>query len=211
MSEHQNISSYIKYLFALAILTFPVLLYSFLRTRPAIANEGVCTVHLLRDRQIIQEISEPVMPEPPENNDERTVRRYEREFERYSRRLEGFESGIQRFRERVDRSQSERRPLSIVFGNDCENYDDSLNTVTIEVQRSGPFRKGDVLEDGTRLVTVSDSVLEFLYPNGARRILNVKENTVTYIRPDGTKVMPGEVIELQNGEIYEVPPALPED
>lgn len=211
MSEHQNISSYAKYLLALVLLVSTALVYRILRTQPAIANEGVCTVYLLKDGEAIREISEPIMPEPPENEDERAIRRYEREFERYTRRLERFESRMQEFRERVDRSQSGRSSFSIVFGDNCENYNDSINLVTVEVERSGPFREGDFLEDGTRLVSVSNGTLEFLYPNGATRIVNIEENKVTYIRPDGTEVMPGETIELLNGEIYEVPPTPSEE
>jgi hypothetical protein len=57
---------------------------------------------------------------------------------------------------------------------------------------------------GTGENSVED-LLEFRYPNGARHIHDRRQDTMRYIRPDGTEALTGETIELQLGRICEVP------
>ena len=82
---------------------------------------------------------------------------------------------------------------------------DSTEYVSLECTRSGPYREGDVMENGVEIVTLSENTCELRYPNGTRTINHWKRRAIRYIQADGTEAIPGEFIELEQGSRFQVP------
>lgn len=70
----------------------------------------------------------------------------------------------------------------------------------VVVVRTGPFRQGDVTEDGREYVTISEDMTEVRYPTGMMVRTDRRNNSVKFIMPDGREAVPGDVIELIEGE-----------
>lgn len=77
--------------------------------------------------------------------------------------------------------------------------------VDIEGTRSGPYKVGDIMEDGVKILSDSGDIAEWLYPTGAKVARNRRDGTISYISPNGEEVTPSNSIELFEGERFEVP------
>lgn len=152
--------------------------------RPAIASEDICHVQLFANDEVIQEISEPIKPAPPSTDDRRAIRRYERELRQYERKLERFVSRIEKFKERVERSQQNRRGrLSMMFGENCENYEREPALPIDELVINGNVPEGQEAPriEGNRVIFADGTQLEFTESGG--RLFDANGGEIQHDQP----------------------------
>lgn len=93
-----------------------------------------------------------------------------------------------------ENSDGEVTNLEHLCGRDETMQEDDRHeeTVSLKVEVSGPYRVGDTMENGVKIV----SDVEELYPTGVRKIVNPEEGRVTLIYPNGQEASPGDSVLL---------------
>lgn len=133
------------------------------------SSNDICTVQLLRDGSVIQEISEPARPEDPSSDEPRTQRQYERALNRFENQLDRFERQLSNFRRRVERSQAERNGrLSISFSGSCEKFQREPALPITELIIEGNIPEGQEIPrlEGNRIIMGDGTQFEFTDSGG---------------------------------------------
>ncbi|MEL6470921.1 MAG: hypothetical protein AAFQ74_14430 [Cyanobacteria bacterium J06623_4] len=61
------------------------------------------------------------------------------------------------------------------------------------------------MENGAEIITLSQDIFELRYPNGTRKITHLKRRATRFIQSDGMEAIPGEFIEIEEGQRLQVP------